>query len=108
MKAFLDRTVRVHIDPENSEGEAELATLFGVRAFPSFFVVPAGTERPERLHPFLGDVELDPEEFASRAAYVARGVVFPYDEPDVLSFDGLRPLDSDGRGRSPRNRRGRP
>ncbi len=97
MKAFLDRTVRVHIDPENSDAEAELATMFGVRAFPSFYVVPAGTERPERLHPFLGDVELSPEEFASRAAYVARGVVFPYDEPDVLSFDGLKPLHYDMR-----------
>jgi hypothetical protein len=105
MKAFLSDVVRVHIDPENSEAEAELATLFGVRAFPSFYVVPAGTERPERLHPFLGDVELTPRDFASRAAYVARGVVFPYDQVQVLSFDGLRPFDYDMRSR--RRRRGR-
>jgi hypothetical protein len=90
LRDFLDDTIRVHIDGENSDEEAELATYFGVRAFPSFFVVPAGTERPERLHPFLGDVELDPESFARLCRHVAEGRTFT--EPRVLGGRGVVPF----------------
>ncbi len=94
MRAFLDDTIRVHIDPEQGLAEAELATLYGVRGFPSFYVIPAGTERPERLHPFLGDVELSPEEFVRLCRHVSRGLI--YDEPSVLGGRGVLPFTFDG------------
>lgn len=94
MKGFLDDVIRVHIDPEQGVAEADLATMYGVRAFPSFFVVPAGTERPERLHPFLGDVEMSPERFARLCRHVSRGLY--YDEPAVLGGDGVVPFTFDG------------
>jgi len=89
MRRFLDGAIRVHVDAESSPEAAGLATEWGVRGFPSFFVVPAGTERPERLHPFLGDVTLDPVEFAALADKVARGGVLPV--PAMLTADGVRP-----------------
>jgi thiol-disulfide isomerase/thioredoxin len=89
MLRFLDRVVRVHVNAEASEEAAGLATDWGVQGFPSFFVVPAGTERPERLHPFLGDVTLSPERFAALADRVSRGGLLPV--PAMLSADGVVP-----------------
>jgi len=94
MRRFLDDVIRVHIDPEAGDAEADLSTFFGVQAVPSFFVVPAGTERPERLHPFLGDVELDPETFARLCEHVARGGAYP--EPRSLGAGGVVPWSFEG------------
>ncbi|MEE2829181.1 MAG: thioredoxin family protein [Myxococcota bacterium] len=69
---WVSELVRVHIDPESGLEESELAARFGVTAYPSFYVIPAGAGRPKKIAPFPGGEAISPAEFlaASRdAAY---------------------------------------
>jgi thiol:disulfide interchange protein len=64
VRQFLDGVVKVRVNPESGAAEAALAEEFGVRGFPSFFVVPqvGGVDRA-KVHPFKRDGDLTPSEF---------------------------------------------
>jgi thiol-disulfide isomerase/thioredoxin len=49
---WLGRMPRVHINPEDGEGERAIASMFKVRGYPTFVVMPGGTTWYSRLHPF--------------------------------------------------------
>jgi thiol-disulfide isomerase/thioredoxin len=48
----LDRVVRVRVAPEKGGRDKTLADLFGVNGYPSFFVVPAKSDRPVKVLPY--------------------------------------------------------
>jgi thiol:disulfide interchange protein len=55
--------VRVRINPETGAAEQAIAKRFGVRGYPSFFIVSADGGA-KRVHPFRSDGEMSPRDFA--------------------------------------------
>jgi len=49
VEIFMDKLVRVIIDPETGPREADLAEMYGVRGFPAMFVHPPILERPQQI-----------------------------------------------------------
>jgi len=59
--------VKVRINPEAGLDERRLAEQFGVKGYPSIFIIPANSDAPTKVYPFrkVGDtfVALAPREF---------------------------------------------
>ena len=71
VRQYLDSVVKIKINPELSRADHELGNAFGVRGYPSFFVI-APNSFPIKLSPFRGDGRnLTPTEFAQRCRDVA-------------------------------------
>lgn len=76
VEIYLDKLVRVTIDPEAGREEARLASTYGVRGFPAIFLHPPGPGEPRQLRRTTrdnGQLRLQtPVEFVqtlARAAY---------------------------------------
>jgi thiol:disulfide interchange protein len=48
----LSEFVKVRINPEKGDAERALADRFGVSAYPSVFVIPAGSKQPRRVQTY--------------------------------------------------------
>ena len=71
MREYLSSVVKVRINPELSRANRELADLFRIRGYPSFFVAAPGGS-PVQLSPYLRNGRmLTPAEFAQRCRDVA-------------------------------------
>jgi thiol:disulfide interchange protein len=66
---FMRSVNKVRINPEAGPDERALADQFGVRGYPSVFVLPANSDAPIKIYPFkkVGDtfVAVTPSEFIS-------------------------------------------
>lgn len=60
---YLDTLAKVRINPERGPEEAALARQYGVRGYPSFFIVPASGGGGRRVHPFRREGSMTPAEF---------------------------------------------
>ena len=60
MNDYLDHAIAVRINPDKGSKEKELARTYGVSGYPSFFVLPPGSDSPKRIS-VSGDI--DPSEF---------------------------------------------
>lgn len=49
VEIFMNKVVRVTINPETGPREADLANMYGVQGFPAIFVHPATLELPLRI-----------------------------------------------------------
>ncbi len=49
---WLNRSLRVAINPEDGDAELALARTFGIGGYPGFFVLRPGSEEARRVHPF--------------------------------------------------------
>ena len=66
MRNYLGSVVKIRVNPELTQKDRELAEVFGIRGFPSFFVIGPGSF-PVQLSPFRRDGRsLTPVEFAQR------------------------------------------
>lgn len=66
VKQYLRGVVKVRINPEHGRAEREIANRYGVRGYPSFFVMRNLAAQPLSVHPFRrGAKNLTPAEFAS-------------------------------------------
>jgi hypothetical protein len=73
MRDYLRSVVKIRINPELTRADYELGEAFGIRGYPSFFVI-APNSFPVKLSPFRRDGRsLTPAEFAQRC----RDVVTP-------------------------------
>lgn len=65
VRQYLRGVVKVRINPEHGPAERELAKRYGVRGYPSFFILRNLTSQPMNVHPFRrGGKNLTPAEFA--------------------------------------------
>lgn len=62
---YLDEITKVRINPERGKEEAALARQYGVRGFPSFFIVPASGGSGRKVHPFSANHAMSPAEFVA-------------------------------------------
>ena len=61
VERYFSRSVfRVRINPEESDADRDLAARFGVDGYPSFFVVPAGSNEPDRCSLFRRGAKSEP------------------------------------------------
>lgn len=66
VRQYLRGVVKVRINPEHGPAEREIAKRYGVRGYPSFFVMRNVDSQPLSVHPFRrGGKNLTPAEFAS-------------------------------------------
>ena len=66
MRNYLGSVVKIRVNPELTQKDRELAEVFGISGFPSFFVIGPGSF-PVQLSPFRRDGRsLTPVEFAQR------------------------------------------
>jgi len=66
VRQYLRGVVKVRINPEHGPAEREIAKRYGVRGYPSFFVMRNLDSQPLSVHPFRrGGKNLTPGEFAS-------------------------------------------
>jgi thiol-disulfide isomerase/thioredoxin len=65
VEEYLSGVVRVRIDAESGAAERALAKRFGVRGYPSFFIVSADGSSARRVHPFRVEGHMSPAEFAA-------------------------------------------
>lgn len=66
VKQYLRGVVKVRINPEQGRAEREIANRYGVRGYPSFFVMRNLASQPLSVHPFRrGAKNLTPAEFAT-------------------------------------------
>jgi thiol-disulfide isomerase/thioredoxin len=66
MREYLNSVVKIRVNPELSNTDYELGKAFGIRGYPSFFVIGPGSF-PVQLSPFRRDGRsLTPAEFAQR------------------------------------------
>ena len=71
---WLSRIDRVHINPEDGQGEADIARMFKVRGYPTFVVMAAGNSKYFRLHPFgQKGAHQSPEQFLADVQEAAKG-----------------------------------
>jgi thiol-disulfide isomerase/thioredoxin len=72
VRDYLRGVVKVRINPENGRAEREIANQYGVRGYPSFFVLRGVDAPPMNVHPFRkSGKNLTPAEFASACAQAA-------------------------------------
>ena len=71
LQAFLSSAAKARVNPESGEAERELASRFGVRGYPAFFVFPSGGGGPRRVHPFRGGGDATPADFAAECRRAA-------------------------------------
>ena len=62
---FLKHLVKIRINPEAGPYERAIADRYGVRGYPSFFVQPGITDRPQKIRRTTGDRLKSPEEFVA-------------------------------------------
>ena len=71
VREYLSSVVKIKINPELTPADEELGRAFGIRGYPSFFVIPAGSF-PVKLSPFRREGrDLTPPEFAQRCRDVS-------------------------------------
>ncbi len=71
VREYLGSVVKIKINPELTRADHELGSAFGIRGYPSFFVIAPGSF-PVPVSPFRRDGEnLSPAEFAQRCRDVA-------------------------------------
>lgn len=63
--AYFDEITKVRINPERGPEEAALSRQYGVRGFPSFFIVPASGGNGRKVHPFSASHTMSPAEFVA-------------------------------------------
>jgi len=72
MQEYLGRVVKVRINPEHGRAEREISNRYGVKGYPSFFVIRRSSSQPIMVHPFRqGGKNLTPSEFARECRNVA-------------------------------------
>lgn len=65
VQEYLRGVVKIRINPENGPGDEQLAARFGIRGYPSFFVIGVPNGVPQNVNPFRrGGANLTPAEFA--------------------------------------------
>ncbi len=62
---WLNRGLRVEINPEKGDAELALAREFGIRGYPGFFVLRPGSDAPRRVHPFRRGQTISTAQFLS-------------------------------------------
>lgn len=68
VQQYLRRVVKVRINPEHGPAEREIAKRYGVRGYPSFFIMRNPAAQPLDVHPFRrGGKHLTPAELPARA-----------------------------------------
>ena len=66
VKQYLRGIVKVRINPEHGRAEREIAKQYGVRGYPSFFIMRNPASQPASVNPFRrSGKNLTPAEFAS-------------------------------------------
>lgn len=71
VRDYLNSVVKIRINPESSRADHELGEVFGIRGYPSFFVIPP-KGAPVKLTPFRRNgANLTPAEFAQSCRNVA-------------------------------------
>ena len=71
VRDYLSSVVKIKINPELTRADHELGNAFGIRGYPSFFVIPFGSF-PVPVSPFRRDGRnLTPAEFAQRCRDVS-------------------------------------
>ena len=66
VRQYLRGVVKVRINPEHGRAEREIAKQYGVRGYPSFFVMRNTASQPLSVHPFRrSGKNLTPAEFAN-------------------------------------------
>src|SRR6185295_18648021 len=66
MRDYLGGVVKIRVNPELTQADYELGSLFGINGYPSFFVIGPNSF-PVQLSPFRRDGRsLTPAEFAQR------------------------------------------
>jgi thiol-disulfide isomerase/thioredoxin len=71
VRQYLRTVVKVRINPENGSAEREIAKQYGVRGYPSFFVMRNLTSQPVDVQPFGRKGNLSPAEFVSACEQAA-------------------------------------
>ena len=73
MRRFLSNVFRVHVNPERSPQDKALADRFGVRGYPSFFVLCPGEQpgQAHRVHPFWDKQAIPVSDFVAMAEEAA-------------------------------------
>ena len=73
MRRFLSDVFRVHVDPESDPEDKALADRFGVRGYPSFFVLRPGEQpgQAHRVHPFWDKQAIPVSDFVAMAEEAA-------------------------------------
>lgn len=65
VQEFLRGVVKVRLNPEDGPANREIANRYGVRGYPSFFVIRVPNGFPDNVNPFRkGSANLTPGEFA--------------------------------------------
>lgn len=78
MRDYLRGVIKVRVNPEHGGAEKQLATEFGVKGFPSFFVIRRASSLPVRVHPFRrGAPNLTPAQFARACGEPTLGSLGP-------------------------------
>ncbi len=69
MRRFLSDVFRVHVNPERSPEDKALAERFGVRGYPSFYVLRPGEQpgQARRVHPFWDQQAIPVSDFVAMA-----------------------------------------
>ena len=66
VQRYLQRVLKVKINPEHGRAEQELADQYGVKGYPAFFVIRKPSSVPANVNPFRGGgSHLTPTQFAS-------------------------------------------
>ena len=72
VQEYLRGVVKVRINPEHGRPERALADRYGIKGYPSFFVIPyPGTRSPVSVSPFRRVGTLTPTQFANACRSVA-------------------------------------
>ena len=71
VRDYLSSVVKIKINPESTRADYELGNAFGIRGYPTFFIIPPGSF-PVTVSPFRRDGRnLTPAEFAQRCRDVS-------------------------------------
>jgi thiol-disulfide isomerase/thioredoxin/predicted RNA-binding Zn-ribbon protein involved in translation (DUF1610 family) len=75
LRRFLSDVLRVHVNPEASPQDKALADRFGVRGYPSFFILRPGEQpgQAHRVHPFWDKQAIPVTDFVAMAEEAAGG-----------------------------------
>lgn len=65
VSTWMNRALRVAINPEHGDAELALAREFGIRGYPGLFVFAPGAETPRRVHPFRRGHTIKASQFLS-------------------------------------------